>query len=88
MRYIVKSPDPPASIREWLAVQLPVGLNLDYRNFNAKPELRRELIVEQYGLCAYTGRRLMSGWSGIMTPILCFKHTSSTSSREACAKRS
>ncbi len=49
MRCIVKSPDPPASIREWLAVQLPVGLNLDYRSFNDKPALRRELIAEQYG---------------------------------------
>jgi hypothetical protein len=55
MRYIVKSADPPASIREWLVVQLPVGLNLDYPSFNDKPALRRELIAEQYGLCAYTG---------------------------------
>ncbi len=55
MRHIVKSADPPASIREWLDVQQPVGLNLDYRNFNEKPALRHELIAEQYGLCAYTG---------------------------------
>ena len=55
MRYIVKSADPPASIREWLVDQRPVGLNLDYRSFNDKPALRRELIAEQYGLYAYTG---------------------------------
>jgi uncharacterized protein (TIGR02646 family) len=55
MRFIVKPADPPDSIREWLVVQLQVGLNLDYRNFNDKPALRRELIEEQYGLCAYTG---------------------------------
>ena len=55
MRYIAKLPDPPASIREWLVLQLPVGLNLDYPSFNDKPALRRELIAEQFGLCAYTG---------------------------------
>ncbi len=47
MRYLVKSADPPASIREWLDLQLPVGLNLDYPSFNDKPKLRRELIAEQ-----------------------------------------
>ncbi len=55
MRRIEKPVEPPASIREWLAVQLPVGLNLDYGSFNDKPALRQELIQEQFGLCAYTG---------------------------------
>ena len=55
MRHIVKLVDPPQPIRDWLAVQLPVGLNLNYPNFNDKPALRRELIAEQFGLCAYTG---------------------------------
>src|SRR4051794_7336113 len=55
MRYIEKPAEPPASIREWLEAQLPVGLNLDYRSFNDKPRLRAELIAEQFGLCAYTG---------------------------------
>jgi hypothetical protein len=55
MRYIEKSDLPPDSIREWLEVQLPVGLNLDYGSFNDKPRLRSELIAEQFGLCAYTG---------------------------------
>jgi hypothetical protein len=55
MRYIEKIAEPPASIREWLEAQLPVGLNLDYRSFNDKPRLRAELIAEQFGLCVYTG---------------------------------
>ncbi|MCY2968678.1 MAG: hypothetical protein NT069_34480 [Planctomycetota bacterium] len=55
MRHIAKSVDPPQSIRDWLVEQLPVGQNLNYRNFNDKPALRRELIAEQFGLCAYTG---------------------------------
>lgn len=55
MRYIAKAADPLAVIQAWIAVQLPVGLNLDYSNFNDKPALRRELIAEQFGLCAYTG---------------------------------
>lgn len=55
MRYIEKPAEAPKSIRDWLEVQLPIGLNLDYLNFNDKPALRRELIAEQFGLCAYTG---------------------------------
>src|SRR6267378_1657088 len=55
MRYIEKPANPPVSICEWRAVQLPVGLNLDYGSFNDKPALRQELIREQFGLCAYTG---------------------------------
>lgn len=55
MRFIQKQDEPPRSIQEWLQEQLPVGLNLDYRNFNDKPSLRQELIAEQFGLCAYTG---------------------------------
>ena len=58
MRHIAKSPDRPASIREWLVEQLPVGLNLEYKSFNDKPRLRGELIAEQFGLCAYTGTPL------------------------------
>lgn len=77
MRYIAKSADPPQSIREWLAAQLPVGLNLDYPNFSRKPALRDELIAEQHGLCAYTARRLMNALAGMRTRILCFRPTSS-----------
>ncbi len=55
MRHIAKPAEPPPSIRDWLEVQLPVGLNLDYQCFNDKPALRKELIAEQFGLCAYTG---------------------------------
>lgn len=55
MRHIAKSVLPPQSIREWLEIQIPVGLNLNYPNFNRKPALRQELIAEQFGLCAYTG---------------------------------
>lgn len=55
MRYIRKETAPPVTIRDWLVAQLPVGLNLDYSSFNDKAGLRKELIAEQFGLCAYTG---------------------------------
>ena len=55
MRHIEKAVAPPAAIRDWRVEQEPVGLNLDYLCFNDKPALRRELIAEQFGLCAYTG---------------------------------
>lgn len=58
MRYIEKSDEPPASIRAWRVVQEPTGVNLDYNSFTRKPELRAELIAEQFGLCAYTGAPL------------------------------
>jgi hypothetical protein len=58
MRYIQKRNEPPASIRKWCELQEPVGVNLDYRSYTRKPELRAELIAEQFGLCAYTGTPL------------------------------
>lgn len=64
MRFIQKLPQPPASLRDYLANQSAVGIGLDYRTFSqtASPnggsragQLCRELIAEQAGLCAYTG---------------------------------
>lgn len=55
MKYIAKTPEPPKSIREWVEVQVPVGLNLDYPSFTRVPALRQELTEEQHGLCPYTG---------------------------------
>ncbi|MGP0063615.1 MAG: hypothetical protein ACLQGP_08475 [Isosphaeraceae bacterium] len=85
MRYIVKSADPPASIREWLDAQLPVGLNLDYASFNDKPQLRRELIAEQYGLCAYTGTPIDDRLGGYHDANLVFQaHIEHVKPRSVC----
>ncbi len=68
MRHIQKQTQPPEAIREWRTVQLPVGVNLSYPNFTRKPELRAELIRDQFGLCAYTGtpidERLVGYYAG------------------------
>ena len=64
MRYIQKRNQPPESIRKWCELQEPVGVNLDYQSFARKPELRAELIAEQFGLCAYTGTPLDERLSG------------------------
>jgi hypothetical protein len=86
MRYIEKSVDPPASIREWLFVQLPVGLNLDYGSFNDKPALRLELIAEQYGLCAYTGTPIDERLVGYHDTNLAFQaHIEHVEPRSICA---
>jgi hypothetical protein len=85
MRYIMKSVDPPASIKEWLDVQLPVGLNLDYPNFNDKPALRGELIAEQYGLCAYTGAPIDERLVGYHDANLIFQaHIEHVKPRSVC----
>lgn len=64
MRYIEKSATPPASIRDYIAAQTPVGHGLDYKTFSTTGapnggsrggKLCRELTAEQCGLCAYTG---------------------------------
>ena len=73
MKYIEKPADAPSSIREWLEVQLPVGLNLDYPNFNDKPRLRAELIALQFGLCAYTGTPIDERLVGIRDDNLAFQ---------------
>ena len=86
MRYITKSVEPPAAIREWIAVQRPVGLNLDYRSFNDKPALRRELIAEQYGLCAYTGTPIDERLLGYHDANLVFQaHIEHVKPRSVCA---
>jgi len=64
MRHIHKPAIAPAAIREYLQNQTTVKQGLDYRTFSqtASPQggsrggqLCRELTVEQFGLCAYTG---------------------------------
>lgn len=64
MRYIQKPADEPAAIREYVEAQSPLGHGLDYKTFSqtASPrggsrggELCRNLVEQQYGLCAYTG---------------------------------
>jgi hypothetical protein len=85
MRYIAKSVDPPNSIIDWLADQLPVGLNLDYRSFNDKRALRLELIAEQYGLCAYTGTPIDERLIGYNDANLVFQaHIEHVKPRSVC----
>ena len=55
MRWIDKSGPPPVALEEYLNIQRPTGVNLDYRSFSRKPQLRRELTAQQFGLCALTG---------------------------------
>ncbi len=64
MRCIQKEVQPPDSIRDYIVNQTPVGFGLDYTTFSQTPspqggsrggQLCRELIAEQFGLCAYTG---------------------------------
>jgi len=84
MRHITKGAE-PASIRDWKAVQIPVGLNLDYRNFNSKPQLRSELVAEQWGLCAYTGAPIDDRLSGLHDENLAFQaHIEHVKPRAVC----
>jgi hypothetical protein len=64
MRWISKPEQPPASIRDYLVAQATVGHGMDYPTFASTGapgggsrggQLRRELTIEQCGLCAYTG---------------------------------
>jgi len=55
MRWIDKSGPPPPALEEYLHLQRPTGVNLDYQSFTRKPQLRRELTGQQLGLCALTG---------------------------------
>jgi hypothetical protein len=55
MRWIDKSGPPPRALEEYLEIQRPAGVNLDYDAFTRKPQLRRELTVQKFGLCALTG---------------------------------
>ncbi len=85
MRHITKPVEPPQSIREWLESQLPVGLNLNYGNFNHKPALRQELIAEQFGLCAYTGTPIDERLSGYLDSNFAFQaHIEHVKPRRVC----
>jgi len=64
MRWISKPALPPLAISTYLTAQTPVEHGLDYSTFASSGmpqggswggQLRRELTVEQCGLCAYTG---------------------------------
>ncbi|MEO8493885.1 MAG: hypothetical protein ABI614_02365 [Planctomycetota bacterium] len=85
MRYIAKSIQPPPSIREWRAVQEPVGVNLDYSSFTRAPQLRGELIAEQSGLCAYTGAPIDERLGGYHDDNLVFQaHIEHVKPRAIC----
>ncbi len=87
MRYIQKSDEPPASIRGWLEVQEPLRINLDYDSFTRKPELRAELIAEQFGLCAYTGAPLddrLGGYHGQVENLSFQPHIEHIKPRSVC----
>lgn len=59
MRWIKKAAAPPPSLSQFLAVNGPLRLNLDYKNsFMRKGELLKELCTEQFHLCGYTGTPL------------------------------
>lgn len=64
MRHIEKTQE-PESIQEWRNAQEKTGVNLDYQSFTRKPQLRNELIAEQYGLCVYTGVPLDERLTGV-----------------------
>ena len=55
MRWIDKNGPSPAALEEYLNVQRPTGVNLDYGSFTRKPQLQRELTAQQFGLCALSG---------------------------------
>jgi hypothetical protein len=64
MRRISKPVEAPPAIRDYLAAQATVGHGMDYPTFASTGapgggsrggQLCRELVAEQYGLCAYTG---------------------------------
>lgn len=64
MRHIQKTAPEPVAIREYVQAQTTVGHGLDYKTFSqtASPrggsrggELCKELVAQQFGLCAYTG---------------------------------
>lgn len=77
MRWISKPVQPPASIRDYLAAQAVVGHGMDYPTFASTgapgggsrgAQLRRELIAEQCGLCAYTGAGIDSRLGALNDP--------------------
>lgn len=58
MRPIAKN-GPPACLTGWISGQCNANLSTDYYAFNQVPQLKQELLLEQYGLCAYTGRAVV-----------------------------
>lgn len=84
MRFIQKNSE-PVSISRWRERQEPVGLNLDYCSFTRKPALRKELIAEQFGLCAYTGAPVDDRMTGRDTDKLTFQaHIEHIKPRSIC----
>jgi hypothetical protein len=68
MRWIEKGAAPPAPLVEYLTVQIPVGVNLDYDSYPAKRDLRLALTQEQFGLCAFTGVPVDERLSDVESP--------------------
>ena len=66
MRWIDKSGPPPRALEEYLEIQCPTGVNLDYDAFTRKPQLRRELTAQQFGLCALTGAPIDARWDSLL----------------------
>lgn len=58
MRQIQKNDTPPQYLTDWICRQQSVGHGIKYKNFDYTTRLRRDLMKEQYYLCAYTGERL------------------------------
>lgn len=87
MRYIHKSIESPDSIRAWREVQEHLKVNLDYPSFTRKPQLRAELIAEQFGLCAYTGAPIDERLGGLNDENLAFQaHIEHVKPRSICQK--
>lgn len=87
MMHVPKPADPPACLRDWLAAQLGMAevLNVDYASFNDKPALRRHLIAEQSGLCAYTGAPLDERLGGLADANYSFQpHIEHVKPRKVC----
>lgn len=58
MRPIVKN-NPPACLTNWISGQCEANESTDYYDFTQVPQLKQDLLLEQFGLCAYTGRAVV-----------------------------
>lgn len=58
MRPIVKNAI-PSCLADWISGQCKANLTTDYYAFDNALQLKRDLLLEQFGLCAYTGRAVV-----------------------------
>ena len=94
MRRIQKPAKAPAAIRDYLAVQTPVGHGLDYDTFSSTGapgggsrggQLCRELVEQQHGLCVYTGVGIDGRLGGLAADKLAFRpHNEHLKPRSVC----